>query len=126
MRNAIILISKIFPKSLSLLRGPYKLGGMKTISVQALRDFMVQGTPYYLLDIREQHEYDAGHIDGCVHIPMGMLREQYQTLPHNKPLIVYCKIGGRSADVTRWLNAHGYPNAMSLDGGIIEWLAHEK
>jgi rhodanese-related sulfurtransferase len=77
-----------------------------------------------LLDVREDDEWAAGHIDGALHIPMSRfvatLAESPQALPTDAPIVVVCAVGARSAQVTAWLNQHGY-QARNLTGGMHAW-----
>jgi rhodanese-related sulfurtransferase len=77
-----------------------------------------------LLDVREDDEWAAGHIDGAVHVPMMRLPNQLAYEPGEltpaKPIVVVCAHGGRSAQVTHWLSANGY-NATNLAGGMHAW-----
>jgi rhodanese-related sulfurtransferase len=77
-----------------------------------------------LLDCREDEEWTAGHIDGAVHIPMNQIphRLSYEPgdLTPQARIVVVCKMGGRSAHVTAWLNQNGF-NAVNLDGGMLAW-----
>ena len=79
-----------------------------------------------LLDVREDDEWAAGHIDGAVHVPMNQLPARLQadagTVPVDRPVIVVCKAGGRSAQVTAWLDQQGY-DVHNLDGGMLAWAA---
>lgn len=93
------------------------------ISVQDLHAMRTENKPHMLLDIREPQEVAAGAIDGSVHIPMNTIPENLDKLPKDKPLVVMCHVGGRSAQVTYWLRAQGYDNAVNLDGGIVAWVA---
>ena len=79
-----------------------------------------------LLDVREDDEWAAGHIEGAVHVPMMTLpqRLQYEPgpiTPENE-IVVVCKMGGRSAQVTAWLRQQGYA-ATNLAGGMLAWAA---
>jgi rhodanese-related sulfurtransferase len=76
-----------------------------------------------LLDIREPQEVAAASIEGSVHIPMNTVPANLDRLPKDVPLVVMCHVGGRSAQVTHWLRAQGYDNAVNLDGGIVAWSA---
>jgi rhodanese-related sulfurtransferase len=91
-----------------------------TVTVDALSDEAV------LLDVREDHEWDAGHIDGAVHIPMMSVPQRltYASGPirPENDVVVVCHVGGRSAQVTAWLNANGY-RAANLAGGMAAWQA---
>lgn len=93
------------------------------ISVQDLHAMRTDNKPHMLLDIREAQEVAAGAIEGSVHIPMNTIPNNLDKLPKDKPLVVMCHVGGRSAQVTHWLRSQGYDNAVNLDGGIVAWAA---
>lgn len=73
-----------------------------------------------VLDVREDDEWVAGHIDGATHLPMGDVPARLDELPEGDPLYVTCRGGGRSARVTAWLNQNGY-DAVNVGGGMGEW-----
>lgn len=77
------------------------------------------------LDVREQAEYDAGHILHAKHISRGMLEFKISVHPDFKdmtqPVVVYCKTGGRSALATQTLMSLGFTNVNSLLGGFDAW-----
>jgi rhodanese-related sulfurtransferase len=91
------------------------------ITVHRLHDMRLGNEPHTLLDIRETHELEVCSIDGSIDIPMNTLPENMDKLPKEKPLVVMCHIGGRSAQVTNWLIQNGYNNALNLEGGISAW-----
>jgi rhodanese-related sulfurtransferase len=93
------------------------------ISVQDLHAMRTEQKPHMLLDIREPQEVAAAAIEGSVHIPMNTIPDNLDKLPKDKPLVVMCHVGGRSVQVTHWLRAQGYDNAVNLDGGIVAWAA---
>lgn len=72
-----------------------------------------------LLDVREQDEWDAGHVEGAVHIPMSQFVGRIEELPEEK-LYVLCRVGGRSAQVVQYLIAQGR-EAVNVDGGMLAW-----
>jgi rhodanese-related sulfurtransferase len=78
-----------------------------------------------VLDVREDEEWVAGHIDGAVHVPMNSVPSTVaydgDALPADQPIVVVCKMGGRSAAVTAWLARKGY-DARNLDGGMLAWV----
>jgi rhodanese-related sulfurtransferase len=86
-------------------------------AAQALADGSAQ-----VIDVREPHEWDAGHIDGLRHVPMGDLREQAPTIDRETPVIFSCRSGGRSTMAAQAFRAAGY-RAFSLDGGLLRWVA---
>lgn len=75
-----------------------------------------------VLDVREDDEWDAGHIEGATHIPMSDVPGRMAELPEAEQIIVVCRRGGRSARVTEFLVEHGVP-AINLDGGMQSWAA---
>ena len=74
-----------------------------------------------VLDVREQDEWDAGHIAGATHIPLGELPSRLDELP-DEDLLVVCRSGGRSMRASAWLNHTGF-TARNLTGGLRAWTA---
>lgn len=74
----------------------------------------------WLLDVREPHEFAAGHIDGAVTIPMGQLAARQDELPQDQLIVCVCRSGNRSGMVTEALVRAGY-RAVNLDGGMLAW-----
>ncbi|QDS88130.1 putative adenylyltransferase/sulfurtransferase MoeZ [Rosistilla ulvae] len=54
-------------------------------------------------------------------MPLGQLADRLDELPRDKPLIVHCKLGGRSVTAVELLQRSGFENVVSLDGGILAW-----
>lgn len=75
---------------------------------------------YHLLDVRERDEWDAGHLDGAQHIPIGVLGDRLSELPSDRPIVVVCRSGSRSGAAVRGLRQLGFA-AENLDGGLISW-----
>lgn len=75
-----------------------------------------------LLDVREPNEWQAGHIEGSVHIPMSHLGARQDELPRDRLIVAVCRSGNRSAVVTNALLNAGY-QAENLDGGLYAWVA---
>ncbi len=88
-----------------------------TVAVSGVPDPMPDGL--VVLDVREQLEFDHGHIDGAVHVPLGELAARVGELPEGQTLVV-CKVGGRSARAVGWLVQQGR-DAVNLDGGMVDW-----
>ncbi|HVW19269.1 MAG TPA: rhodanese-like domain-containing protein [Solirubrobacteraceae bacterium] len=74
-----------------------------------------------LVDVREQREWDAGRIPGARHVPLGTLAERASELDPALPVIVQCRVGGRSAIAAQALRAAGI-EAWSLAGGLLRWV----
>ncbi len=76
-----------------------------------------------VLDVREDHEWAAGHIDGARHIPMFEVPSVLGVDPGElaqAPIVVVCAMGGRSAQVTAWLIRQGF-DAKNMLGGMHAW-----
>ena len=76
----------------------------------------------HVLDVREQDEWDAGHVAGSQHIPLGELMRRVHEVPQDRRVVVVCRSGGRSAQATAYLAARGW-EAVNLHGGLQEWAA---
>lgn len=74
-----------------------------------------------LLDVREQDEWDAGHVEGALHLPIGDFIGRIDEVP-DAPLYVVCRVGGRSAQVVQYLVGQGR-EAFNVDGGMYAWEA---
>jgi rhodanese-related sulfurtransferase len=74
-----------------------------------------------LLDVREQSEWDAGHVAGATLIPLGQLESRMSELPKDKDIVVMCRTGVRSAQGRDILLKAGYPRVTSVKGGITAW-----
>lgn len=73
-----------------------------------------------VLDVREQWEWVAGHVYGALHVPMNELPVRVGDIPADREVVVVCRSGNRSAQVTAWLGAQGR-RAVNLDGGLLAW-----
>jgi rhodanese-related sulfurtransferase len=72
------------------------------------------------LDVREDDEWRAGHIEGARHIPLGELSARVGELSKDRPIVAVCRSGSRSAAAVRGLKQLGY-DAENLDGGVTAW-----
>ena len=79
---------------------------------------------HVILDVREDSEWAAGHIEGAVHVPLDRLANRMLHEPGelliDQPLVVTCKGGGRARRAASWLNSNGF-EAVVLDGGMVGW-----
>jgi molybdopterin/thiamine biosynthesis adenylyltransferase/rhodanese-related sulfurtransferase len=78
-----------------------------------------------LIDVREQVEWDAGHIEGARFIPQGILLDEIErAVPdRNTPIVLYCRSGARSGNMTAALQQAGYTDVVNMAGGILQWQA---
>ena len=91
-----------------------------TLTVEELHARKSRGEPFFLLDVREPFEQQICQLGGHL-IPLKQLDERLDELPRDQPLVVHCKLGGRSETAVRLLRGHGFTNAINLEGGIIAW-----
>ncbi len=73
-----------------------------------------------VVDVRERHEYAAGHVAGALLIPMGQLTGRVQELDRSRPVYVICATGNRSLAMTDLLRTFGF-DAWSVAGGTAGW-----
>ncbi len=90
------------------------------ITAGDLRESLSRGA-VTLLDVRNQTEWDAGHIAGARHIPLGYLVDRLDEIPRTKPIVMQCLSGARSSIGASLLRARGLEQVINLLGGIGEW-----
>jgi rhodanese-related sulfurtransferase len=91
------------------------------IEVETLSAMRQSGDPVTLLDVRESWEVELCAIEGSLYIPLGQLPARLDELPTDRPLVVICHHGIRSAHATAWLRGQGYGMCCNLSGGIDAW-----
>lgn len=79
----------------------------------------------FILDVREQDEWNAGHISGATLIPLGELTSRLGELPKDKPIYVVCRSGNRSAAGRDALLAAGFSSVTSMAGGMNDWTSQD-
>lgn len=76
----------------------------------------------YIIDVRENDEYEQGHIKNALNIPLGrLIRDNGSGIPHDKDVVVYCRSGHRSMIAVQFLEEIGFRNVKNLDGGYNMW-----
>ncbi|MFM7055213.1 MAG: rhodanese-like domain-containing protein [Bacteroidota bacterium] len=94
---------------------------MKEVTVQELKSMLDDKSDFVLIDVREQYEYDAANLGGIL-IPLGSVVDRHEEIPKDKPVVIHCRSGARSATAIRELeNRFGYTNLSNLKGGIMAW-----
>lgn len=109
------------------------MANIREISSDQLLALQSAGAP--VIDVREPSEYAAGHVPGAVNIPRGVLEFEVDGHPavnclqdpalahRERPLVVYCRSGGRSALAAEALQRLGFSEPLSLGGGFNGWTA---
>jgi len=85
---------------------------------------LIDGDEAILLDVREDHEWDAGHIGGARHVGVNELPAHAEELGRDQTVIVYCRTGNRSGLAADALRSAGF-DANVVDGGISAWSGHD-
>lgn len=75
-----------------------------------------------VIDVRNQSEWEQGHMEGADHIVLGTLKDRLQEIPKDRTIIVACQSGGRSAIGASLLQANGFKKVLNLAGGYSRWL----
>jgi rhodanese-related sulfurtransferase len=126
-RFAFLTVISIFFCGLSVTE-PAQAQSSRAVSQQVpliepvtLHALIKSGVRVYILDVRQPEEFNQGHIERAVLIPLGTLAANYTTLPKTGKLVVYCRSGHRSSQAVQFLLNHGYRNAVSLAGGYTAW-----
>jgi len=99
------------------------LGGVKELATQDAIRFMNQDDAV-VLDVRIEKEYNEGHIENSIHIPVGALEARARELEKYKltPILISCQSGNRSRQAYQTLTKHGFTQLSCLAGGINAWI----
>src|SRR3954452_8730260 len=83
----------------------------------------INGGDVVLIDTREPHEYQEAHLEGGKLVPPGLLADEIEGAAPDKSArtILYCRSGSRSALAAAQMQALGYDNVASMEGGILAW-----
>jgi sulfur-carrier protein adenylyltransferase/sulfurtransferase len=92
-----------------------------TMSPHELKRKMDAREPFELIDVREAFEYEIARIGGAKLIPLGEIAERVNELQRERPIVVHCHSGRRSAEAVRLLQKRGFANIFNLEGGIDAW-----
>lgn len=93
---------------------------MQEITVEDLKARRDAGDEVFVLDVRDQDEYDLGNIGGYL-IPLDELPARMGELDKGREIVVHCRRGGRAAKAIEALEASGFKNVKNLKGGITAW-----
>jgi rhodanese-related sulfurtransferase len=94
---------------------------MKEVTAAELKAMMDRNETFQLIDVREPYEHEYSNINGEL-IPMGSILSQHDRIEKDKPVIIYCRSGNRSAVIIHELEKRfGFTNLFNLKGGIIAW-----
>ena len=93
---------------------------VREITPEELQEWRDKGHAHHLVDVREPYEYGIAEMGGEL-IPLHSVEESQDRIPKDRPVVLHCRSGVRSARAVRALEALGYTNLYSLKGGILAW-----
>ncbi|HEX2571224.1 MAG TPA: rhodanese-like domain-containing protein [Polyangia bacterium] len=96
---------------------------VREVTIDEVRARQERGERFHLVDVREDREWQAGHIVGATHLGKGIIERDIETaIPdHDADLVLYCGGGYRSALAADALQKMGYRKVVSMDGGWRDW-----
>ena len=102
----------------------YELGRLRTASVHDLAASLKPGADRpFVLDVRTDAEWRAGHIEGALHIHGGTLEDRFAEVPRDRPVAVVCGTGYRASIASSFLKREGYEDVVNVLGGMSAWKA---
>jgi len=124
------LLDNLFTLSITLISGYMLfwsyfgnriLGVKEADTLQAMN--LINRNDALLIDVREQSEYDSGHIINSKLMPAAKLKERVGELEkyRERPIIIVCRSGSRATPITSWLGKQGFAQVYLLTGGVSAW-----
>lgn len=122
MKTPFFLLSIVFAAILGSCQSPAQKAGLELLEVNAFEQKMNALSDEQMIDVRTPEEFASGHLPGAVNINIydTDFAQRIAQLDKSKPVMVYCKAGGRSADASKQLAALGYA-VSELKGGTLAW-----
>ena len=115
MKKIIILLASLFGIS-SVLADVPAVSPQQAAQMQSEQNAVI-------IDVRENDEWNAGHIDNAIHIPLNDIQNRLKELAkyQNQPVITQCRSGTRSARAADILAKSGFSNVLNMEGGLNAW-----
>jgi len=97
---------------------------VRQTNVAAVWERLAGGEKFHLIDVREDNEWERGHLPGAAHLGKGIIERDIETLipDPNTEIVLYCGGGFRSALAADALGRMGYKHVISMDGGFRGWV----
>lgn len=96
---------------------------IKEIDPAQAKELIEKNEDLFLLDVREQHEYENAHIEGVTLIPLGELPSRHAELDKNKPILCICAGGVRSERASQFLVSEGFQDVTNMAEGMKGWMS---
>jgi hydroxyacylglutathione hydrolase len=108
------------PEALGAWQRNGKLAGIPQIGAAELADKVAKGE-VAVVDVRNASEWETGHVPGVPNVPLATLANRVAEIPRDRPVVLHCQSGARSAIAASVLRAHGVERVANLTGGLAEW-----
>jgi rhodanese-related sulfurtransferase len=102
-------------------KGPKQGPVYGNVDSKTARDIMDEKDDLVILDVRTVTEYESGHLEGAINIPVEGLSQRLSELDPKDEILVYCRTGNRSTNAVRILKTNGFEKLYHMDGGITAW-----
>lgn len=112
----MLLLTSLFASSIAMAENIPAVSPHEALQMQTKKQAVI-------VDVRENDEWNAGHIAGAIHIPLGEISNHLPELSkyQNSPVIMQCRSGARSAKAADILAKAGFTKVHNLDGGLNAW-----
>jgi len=97
--------------------------GYGNVNVAEAWDLIAEKADLVILDVRTVSEYESGHLEGSINIPVEVLSGRLSELNPDDELLVYCRTGNRSTTAVGILRENDYDHVYHMDGGITAWMS---
>jgi rhodanese-related sulfurtransferase len=96
---------------------------VREVNARDVLQMRERGEDFAIVDVREDREWNLGHVPGAVHVARGTLEGRIEgVVPRERTVVVYCARGNRSALAADTMREMGYRDVQSLAGGIQSWV----
>ncbi|MBJ6723726.1 rhodanese-like domain-containing protein [Geomesophilobacter sediminis] len=116
LRRSLVVVSLLLLIPMSTFAA-----GVKNLTSPQVKTFLAQKKDAFLLDVRTPDEYRQAHLHGAVLIPLSELGARLNSVPKNRPVVVYCAVGARSASAAAMLVEKGFRDVYHMTDGIVGW-----
>lgn len=95
--------------------------GYASLPMDAAVPVMQRADHPLIVDVREPHEYAAGHVPGAVNVPLGQVADWAEDRSKDEPVLVICQSGRRSLEASSELSSRGFTRVTNIEGGFRAW-----
>jgi rhodanese-related sulfurtransferase len=115
MKKTGLLVVLLILMAVSAIAAP------RNINSGEAKELLAKNKKVYLLDVRTADEFRQARIKGAVLLPMNDLQLKYYEIPRDRPVLVYCAVGSRSAIAASFLAEKGYKDVYQMADGLVGW-----